>query len=213
MYENQQKEEDLWKAIKVTVIGYQAPLLPRPSHSVSHTTMSHPPANSFPSHSGLSKSDLSRSTGPTLVLSSEISEPVTVQKSNSGMTQKASILDVTYGPRLPIGKDPIPPQSRVILQISITLPSANSIDSPCLSFNVFYDLMKGANYCGAATDAMNYLNSQDLGIPKKQLKSLQERLNEEIIRQVNSVRVERFSEEPTRPTSVKSKNGVNSGLM
>ena len=73
--------------------------------------------------------------------------------------------------------------------------------------------MKGANYCGAATDAMNYLNSQDLGIPKKQLKLLQERLNEEIIRQVNSVRVERFSEEPTRPTSVKSKNGVNSGLM
>ena len=213
MYENQQKEEDLWKAIKVTVIGYQAPLLPRPSHSALHTTVSHPLANSFPSHSVISKSDLSRTTGPAFLLSSEISEPVAVQRSNSGMTQKTSILDVTYGPRLSIGKDPIPPQSRVILQISITLPSANAIDSPCLSFNVFYDLMKGANYCGAATDAMNYLNSQDLGIPKKQLKLLQERLNEEIIRQVNSVRVERFSEEPIRPTSVKSKNGVNSGMM
>lgn len=197
----------------MSVIGYQAPIPTRPSHIALHPATTHPAGTSFSSHSVIGKSDLSRQTGPTFVLNTEVSQPVSVQKSNCGMTQKASIFDVTYGPRLPIGKDPIPPQSRVILQISITLPSANSIDSPCLSFNVFYDLMKGTNYCGAATDAVNYLNSQDLGIPKKQLKLLQERLNEEIIRQVNSVRVERFSEEPVRPSSVKLKNGTISGQL
>lgn len=197
----------------MTVIGYQVPIITRPSHSILHLTPTHSQSlSTSQSHSLINKSDLLRPTGPISISPSEISEPITVQRSNSGMTQKATILDVVYGPRLTIGKDPIPPQSRIILQISLALPSANSIDSPCLSFNVFYDLMKGANYCGAATDAVNYLNNQDLGIPKKRLTLLQERLNEEIIRQVNSVRVERFSEEPIRPPSVKPKNGKNFGI-
>lgn len=121
-------------------------------------------------------------------------------------------------PRIPLGKEPIPASARVFLRVELGIP-AEMVEAASVSFLVAVDMGKksegeagkksdegGKSVASAVTEAMEFIRSGGYGIPKHQLAALQERLGEEITRQMSAVKVERSVEDSLR-SSLQKKTG------
>lgn len=123
--------------------------------------------------------------------------------------------------RVPLGKDPIPASARVFLRVELGIP-AEAVEGACVSFLVAVDVGKksegetgkksdegGKSVASAVAEAMEFLRSRGFGIPKHQLAAVQERLGEEIARQMSAIKVERSGEDSMRSSlQKKTGNGV-----
>ena len=120
-------------------------------------------------------------------------------------------------PRIPVGKDPLPASARVFLRVELGIP-AELVEAASVSFLVAVDVKRsegeagkkgdegGRSVASAVAEAMAFLRNGGYGIPKHQLVALQERLGEEISRQMRAIKVERSPEESLR-SSLQKKTG------
>ena len=95
---------------------------------------------------------------------------------------------------------------------------AEVVDAASVSFHVGVDVKRsegeagrkgdegGKSVASAVAEAMAFLRRGEYGIPKHQLAALQERLGEEISRQMSAIKVERLPEESLR-SSLQKKTG------